>query len=76
MEAMLRQEMEAEARAILDHLEAHGDTAVEALKGVLGKPDLQFYMALGDLILRHRVTTQERQGAFWVVRRSEIARAA
>jgi hypothetical protein len=33
-------------------------------------------MGLGDLILRHRIVIQERQGVFWAIHSLESARAA
>ena len=76
MENMVRSEMEAAAREILEYLEAHGDAPVVTLKDTLGKPDLYFYMGLGDLILRQQVTIQDRQGTFWTIRRPGLAKAA
>jgi hypothetical protein len=73
---MLEQEIEAAAREILEYLSAHGDAPVLALKEALGKPELYFYMGLGNLILRHRVGIQERQGAFWAIRIPDMAKAA
>ena len=76
MERMLQEETEAAAREILAYLGSHGDVPVLALKDALGKPELYFYMGLGDLILNHRVTIQHRQEAFWAVRRPALAKAA
>lgn len=76
MEAMMRSEIEAAAREILDHLDRHGDAPVLAMKITLGRPELYFYMGLGDLILQHRVTIQERRGVFWAIHMSPQAKAA
>jgi hypothetical protein len=76
MEKMMREEIEVAAREILMQLDAFGDAPVLRLKDALGKPELYFYMGLGDLILRHRIAIQERQGVFWAIRLAETARAA
>lgn len=76
MKKMMEQEIEAAAREVLEYLDAHGDAPVLWLKETLGKPELYFYMGLGNLILRRRVIIQERRGAFWVIRSLESARAA
>ncbi|HSB82629.1 MAG TPA: hypothetical protein VLM91_27955 [Candidatus Methylomirabilis sp.] len=65
MEKMGQAEIKTAARRILGYLEAHGDAPILAMKDDLKNPQLQFYMGLGDLILEHRVSLQERQGAFW-----------
>lgn len=62
---MRQEEIKTEARRILKYLGAHGDAPILAMKDDLKNPELQFYMGLGDLILKHRVTLQERQGVFW-----------
>ncbi len=76
MEKMMRHEIEAAAREISGYLEAHGDAPILGLKRALGKHELYFYMGLGDLILGHRVTIQEREGVFWAIRCSQTAKAA
>lgn len=76
MKKMLEQEIEAAAGEILGYLDAHGDAPVLGMKEALAKPELYFYMGLGQLILRHRVAIQESEGAFWALRNLESAKAA
>jgi hypothetical protein len=76
MEKMMRFEIEAAAREIMDYLTAHGDMPVLGVKNALGKRELYFYMGLGDLILQHRIMIQEREGVFWAVHTSPQAKAA
>lgn len=76
MERMMRPEIEAAAREISEYLDAHGDAPVLAIKTALGRHELCFYMGLGDLILEHRVTIQEREGAFWAIQFPQAAKAA
>ncbi len=76
MEKMMRSEIEAAAREIMDYLTAHGDMPVLAAKNALGKRELYFYMGLGDLILQHRIVIQERDGVFWAIHASPQAKAA
>ena len=76
MEKMMRHEIEAAAREILEYLESYGDTPVLLMKDHLGKPELYYYMGLGDLILQHRVSIQECQGAMWAIRSGTSVKAA
>lgn len=76
MEKMMRSEIEAAAREIMDYLTAHGDMPVLAAKNALGKRELYFYMGLGDLILQHRIVIQERDGVFWAIHATPQAKAA
>ena len=76
MEKMMRSEIEAAAREIMDYLTAHGDMSVLAAKNALGKRELYFYMGLGDLILQHRIVIQERDGVFWAIHATPQAKAA
>ncbi len=73
---MMQHEIDAAAREILEYLEIHGDAPVLAVKETLGRPELYFYMGLGELILRHRLAIRERDGVFWAMRTPELARAA
>ncbi|HSB69598.1 MAG TPA: hypothetical protein VLH58_12940 [Candidatus Methylomirabilis sp.] len=65
MERIRQEEINTAARRILGYLEAHGDAPVLAMKDDLGNSELQFYMGLGDLILRHQVGIREGRGTFW-----------
>ena len=65
MERIRQQEITTAARRILGYLDAHGDAPVLSMKDDLGNSELQFYMGLGDLILRHQVGILERRGTFW-----------
>jgi hypothetical protein len=76
MEKMMRPEIEAASREIMDYLDAHGDLPIPAVKSALGKRELYFYMGLGELILQHRVSIQEREGALWAVHTVPQAKAA
>jgi len=76
MDPRLQQETEAAAREILEYLEASSETPVQTLRDAVGKPDLYFYMGLGDLILKRLVTIQHRQEAFWAIRRPGLVKAA
>jgi hypothetical protein len=62
---MTQQDFRTAPRRILRDLEAHGEAPILVMKGVLGDPQVRFYMGLGDLILERRVILQERQGSFW-----------
>jgi hypothetical protein len=76
MNQMLRPDIEAAAHEILTHLESHGDAPLMAMKNALGRRDLYFYMGLGDLILKQRVSIQDREGVFWAIRVPPAAKAA
>ncbi len=68
MEKMMQPEIEAAAGEILAYLDVHGDGQVFAVKDALGKPELYFYMGLGELILRRKVSIRESRGVFWTIR--------
>jgi hypothetical protein len=76
VEAVMREEIEAAAQEILEYLDSHGDAPVMAMKSAAGRRELYFYLGLGDLILRHLVTIQERGNVFWAVRIPPMAKAA
>ena len=76
MEEMMPHEIEAAAGEILAYLDIHGDGPVLAVKDALGKPELYFYMGLGDLILRRKLAIREGRGVFWTTRRQGIPAAA
>jgi hypothetical protein len=76
VEKMLQPEIDAAAREILGYLDSYGDAPVIAVKEALGKPELHFYMGLGELVLRHLVAIREREGICWTVRAPELAKAA
>ena len=76
MEKMMRSEIEAAAREIMEYLDAHGDMPVLAIKSALGRPELHFYMGLGELILQSRVLIQESDGVFWARQTVPQAKAA
>lgn len=73
---MMPHEIDAAAGEILAYLDVHGDGPVFAVKDALGKPELYFYMGLGELILRRRVALRESRGVFCTIRRQETATAA
>lgn len=75
MEKMMQPEIEAAAGEILAYLDVQGDAPILAMKDALGKPELYFYMGLGELILRHRVAIRESLGVFWTIRNPDTARA-
>ena len=68
MEKIMWYEIEAYAYDILAYLKAHGDAPILAVKNILGRPDLYFYMGLGELIRQDMVTIREREGIFWAIR--------
>ena len=76
MERMMQHEIQTASQRILEYLEAHGEAAILAMKDELRDPQVQFYMGLGDLILRGRVTLLERQGAFWATQGASDRRAS
>jgi hypothetical protein len=76
VEKMMRSEIEAAAREIMEYLDAHGDMPVLAIKDALGRRDLYFYLGLGELILRSRVLIQESDGVFWARHTAPQAKAA
>jgi len=76
VEQMMRFEIEAAAREIMDYLDAHGDMPVLGVKNALGRRELYFYMGLGELILQRRVLIQERDGVFWAIHATPQAKAA
>ena len=76
VEKMMRSEIEAASREIMDYLDAHGDMPVLGVKNALGRRELYFYMGLGDLILQHRIVIQERDGVFWAIHATPQAKAA
>jgi hypothetical protein len=76
MEEMMPHEIEAAAGEILVYLDVQGDVPVLAMKDALGKPELYFYMGLGDLILRRRVAIRESRGVFWTIRKQGTPAAA
>jgi hypothetical protein len=76
VEKMMQEEIEAAAREIMDYLDACGDMPVLVMKNALGKRELYFYMGLGELILKHRIVIQERDGVFWAIHRPPQAKAA
>ena len=76
MERMTQHEIRTESRRILGYLEAHGEAPIFMMKDDLSDPQVRFYMGLGDLILRGRVTLQERQGEFWATQCARSGRAA
>jgi hypothetical protein len=73
---MMRFEIEAASREIVDYLDAHGDMPVLGVKNALGMRELYFYMGLGELILQHRILIQERDGVFWAIHTTPQAKAA
>jgi hypothetical protein len=76
VENLMREETEAATQEILEYLDSHGDVPVTAVKSALGRRELDFYTALGNLILRHLVTIQERREVFWAIRIPHMAKAA
>jgi hypothetical protein len=76
VEQMMRSEIEAASREIINYLDAHGDMPVLGIKNALGRRELYFYMGLGELILEHRVLIQERDGVFWAIHAAPQAKAA
>jgi hypothetical protein len=76
VEKMLQPEIDAATCEILNYLESHGDAPVMAVRSALGRPELYFYMGLGNLILTHRVAIQEREEVFWTVHIPPAAKAA
>jgi hypothetical protein len=76
VEKMMRSEIEAAAREIMEYLDAHGDMPVLAIKDALGRRELYFYMGLGELILQSRVLIQESDGVFWARHTVPQAKAA
>jgi len=76
MEKMLRLAIEEAAHEILTHLESHGDAPLMAKKKAFGGRDLYFYMGLGDLILKRRVSIQDREGVLWTILKPPAAKAA
>ena len=73
---MMQPEIEAAAGEILAYLDVHGDGPILGVKDALGKPELYFYMGLGELILRRQVAIRESHGTFCTIRRHETATAA
>ena len=73
---MMQPEIEASAGEILAFLNVHGDEPVLALKDALGKPELYFYMGLGELILRRKLAIRESRGVFWTIRIPPAVKAA
>jgi hypothetical protein len=76
VEKMMRSEIEAATREIMEYLDAHGDMPVLAIKDALGRRELYFYMGLGELILRSRVLIQESDGVLWARHTVPQAKAA
>ncbi len=72
----MRSEIEAAAQEIWEYLGGHGDAPVLTIKNALGRHELCFYMGLGDLILEHRITIQEREGEFCAIQCPQAAKAA
>lgn len=70
MEKIMWYEVEAYAYDILAYLKSNGDAPILAMKKILGRPDLYFYMGLGELILQDMVTIREREGMFWAIPQS------
>ena len=73
---MMRWEIDAAAKEIMEYLETQGDSPVLLMKDHLRKPELYFYMGLGNLILQHQVGIQQCEGAFWAVRSGRSISAA
>jgi hypothetical protein len=76
MEKMMEPEVEAAAAEVLAYLDVHGDGPVLAVRDALGKPELYFYMGLGELILRRKVAIRESRGIFWTIRIPPAAKVA
>ncbi len=71
MEKMNPHEIRMAAGKVLSSLTPRGMLPVLVLRKGWPEDEQSFYMGLGALILQHRVTLREREGAIWVVREDE-----